>query len=182
MKFWDAVAASVKKLRSPEFIKRITEEDATMIKHIPQLTVINKLGFITTESQAGRKTTGKDYVIQERAYIIGFMLENVAKQFIQYIAMNTDKVAFVVPKCAVDTPTSLDIPLTVQSIGRDRIPRVHTHMSTSMPGEVQEMLRKEVKINASEKIVMVFCFDPIWNRVVSGKKGLFTEGAEALQY
>jgi hypothetical protein len=45
MKFADAIKQSLKMLSSPEFEKRVMEEDATMMKHFDIIKEINKKGF-----------------------------------------------------------------------------------------------------------------------------------------
>ena len=50
MKFKDAVTYAVKNFSSVTFINRIKEED---FKHLNILKEINKMGYITKESQAG---------------------------------------------------------------------------------------------------------------------------------
>lgn len=58
MKFKDAIIYAVKNFSSETFINRIKEEDNTMLKHLN----------ILKESQVGNGPN-------ERAYIMGFMLE-----------------------------------------------------------------------------------------------------------
>jgi len=121
MKFQDAKKYAVAKFTSPSFIKRIKEEDETMIKYLNILKQINNYGYITSESQGGHKITGKHYEthknfeIYERAYISGFMLESVANEFIKNMGIHTDKIATYVAHCNDDVyvPSNLDIPLTI---------------------------------------------------------------------
>ena len=116
MKFDDAVKRSVNMFNDATFKKRIEEEDASMLKHLPILQKMNRLGYLTTESQAGRKSSGKSYidgkpyVIHERSYISGFMLESKAVDFIKNMALHTDKNAVFVPYCNdnVYIPSNLD--------------------------------------------------------------------------
>lgn len=85
-----------------------------MLSELYILKEINSHGFLTTESQAGRITKGKDFKIHERAYITGFMLESDAPKFIKNMNLYTDKNAVFVPECNDDIkiPPSPDIPLT----------------------------------------------------------------------
>ena len=166
---------------SPEFIKRIKEEDDTMLKHLPILKEINKNEFLTTESQAGRKRSGiskvdhMHYEISERAYITGFMIKSKAIEFIKQMAFYTDKNAIFIPVCSnsVNIPASLDIPLTITKKGD--ITLVETHASTALPNNVWEMYRKQSHINKTEKIVFILCWDSKWNRGASGHSGLFID-------
>lgn len=58
MKFQDAQKKSVKMISSKDFIERVKEEDETMLEHMPSLKDMNKQGFLTVNSQAGRKEKG----------------------------------------------------------------------------------------------------------------------------
>jgi hypothetical protein len=187
MKFAHAVIRSVKMFTSPEFLQRIREEDESMLKHLDILKEINRCGYITTESQAGRKSSGispvdkKHYEICERAYISGFMLESKASEFLKQMALHTDKNATYIPTCADDVhiPSNLDIALTTTK--KDSKIQLTTHMSSVLPRSTWDLLRKLVHINKSEKIVFVFCWDPLWNRNASSRSGLFTDVLKILK-
>lgn len=187
MKFKDAITKSVEKLSSHEFIERVKEEDDTMLAHLDILKLINKNGYITNESQAGRKSSGisffnkNPYTMCERAYISGFMLESKAEQFIKNISLDTDKIAMFIPFCKDDVymPATLDIPLTI-SIQKTKT-TINTHSASVLPHSVWEMYRKELNINKTEKIVFVFCVDLKWNRNASSSKGLFTDIVKILK-
>lgn len=181
MKFKDAQAKSVSLLSSPDFIERVKDEDATMIKHLDLLKNMNQSGYITTNSQGGKKLSGKSYEINERAFITGFMLESHAKKFIQYMGVHTDKNVIFVPYCGsnIYSPSSLDIPVTITKKG-GKI-EVATHMSTVLPFNNWEQERKGAKINKSEKIAYIFCWDTKWNRNASLATGLFTDVVKILR-
>ena len=147
-----------------------------MLKHLPLLQKINKNGFITVESQAGNRSKGKGYEIIERAYITGFMKETDAEQFIKNMAIHTDKNAVYVPVCN-ETPPSLDIPLTIT---KQEDVRVTTHMSATLPKEAEAFFRKMASLSKSEKVVFIFCWDPMWCRLASRRTGLFTEVLKVL--
>jgi hypothetical protein len=181
MKFQEAKNKAAKLLKSKDFIERVKDEDETMLRHLTILQKINQAGFLTTESQAGKKQTGKSYddgkkyVISERAFVSGFMVEKKAIEFIKEINLKTDKNAVYVPYCADDVyiPSNLDIPLTItKKNGKEEI---ITHASTALPKSMWEFFRKQAKINKTEKIVYVFCWDTKWNRDASSKTGLFTD-------
>ena len=181
MKFVEAIKEARKKLSSDEFKNRIKEEDSKMVKFIPTFLELNKLGFLSTNSQAGHYKkgkssyhTGKPYTVSERAYLEGFLPQKVAEKFITNMGLHTDKVAIFLPHCEkVDIPPSLDVPLTIlESEGKTT---VATHTSTAIPTSFFEINRKEWKLNKSENVVMVFCWDPKWNRLASNKNGLFTD-------
>jgi hypothetical protein len=170
MKFTEALKKSVNMFSDTTFKKRIEEEDATMLKHLPILQKINRLGYLTTESQAGKKSSGKSYidgkpyVIQERSYISGFMLESKAVDFIKNMGLHTDKNAVYVPYCndSLYLPSNLDIPLTITIKGGKT--EINTHGSLTLPESAWNFFRKQAHINKSEKIVYIFCWDSKWNR------------------
>jgi hypothetical protein len=182
MKFVDAQRAAIANFSSPEFRERIREEDPSMVKNLSILKAINKHGYLTTESQAGRFSRGQDYEMSERAFLSGFMLEKDAALFIKRMGLYTDKNSIYVPMTGEETylPSSLDVPLTtVKKAGRRT---VQTHMSVARPKSVIEMELKQIKLNKSEKAVFVECWDTHWNRSATGKGGLFTDVLQILKY
>lgn len=186
MKFADAKMAALQRIASDEFKKDREEEDSRMIKFIPTFLEMNRLNFLTNDSQAGhfRKGisvfSGKPYTESERAYVIGFMPEKQAEAFILNMALHTDKNAIVVAACDNwDASRKLDVPLTItRSEGKMD---VQTHMSTTVPTSHFEFEKKLAKLNKSENVVMMFCWDPIWNRLASNKNGLFTDVIRVLK-
>jgi hypothetical protein len=182
MKFKEAVKRAVDMFENDKvFLERITVEDPTMVKHLPFLKQINQLGFLTENSQAGLRRKGKDYEIYERAFVGGFMQEKEAAEFIKKMALHTDKNAIFVPTCCDDVivPPNLDIPLTTTK--KNGKISVDTHMAVAIPQRVEDMFRKSVKLNKTEKAVYIFCWDPEFNRLASGKNGLFRDVLKCLQ-
>ncbi len=181
MKFKDAIDNSVKQFTSPTFIKEIKEEDVKMVKYLNILKKINENGYLTLESQSGIKRSGispldgKPYEINEKAYVIGFMLETDASEFIKNISLYTDKNAVFVTFCNdnVYLPKELDIPLTITKRGKDI--SVTTHTTTVLPNRMKDFYLKQAHINKSEKVVYILCWDNKWNRNASSKSGLFTD-------
>lgn len=180
MKFNQAMEHAVAFLKSAEFKDRLVEEDASMLQQLPVLQRINQHGFITTNSQAGKRIkgknykTGKPYEEIERSYLEGFMLEPVANEFIKTMALKTDKNAAFLPVCDAQMPPALDIPLTV--VKREGETVVDTHFSTALPRSTFEAYRKNVNLNKSEKVVYVFCWDTVW-----GREGLFGDVLRVLK-
>ena len=180
MKFQDAQEKAVKMLSSKDFIERVKEEDETMLEQLILLKDINKQGFLTVNSQAGRKEkgksfqTGKPYEMNEKAYVMGFMQESKAEAFIKKMSF-TDKNAAFVPFCddKMHLPSNLDIPLTI--IKTEGHTRIETHTSLVLPESVWNSYRKQVKLNVTEKIVFITCWDTKWNRNASAANGLFTD-------
>ncbi len=181
MKFKDAQKKAAMMFSSKTFHHRIREEDETMLKHLPILQEINTHGYLTIESQAGRKSSGKSYddgtsyEISERAYITGFMQEAKAVEFIKQMNTTTDKNAIFLTYCedSLYLPSSLDIPVTITKNGGKT--EINTHMSSALPQSVWHSWRKQVHLNKTEKIVFIQCWDPLWNRNASGHNGLFKD-------
>ena len=96
MKFEQVKENRIKMFDTPEFIERIKAEDERMIKYLEILKEINLNGFITLESQAGQTIKYKNYIYNEKAYIIGFIEESKAEKFIKHLSLNSDKVAFII--------------------------------------------------------------------------------------
>ena len=176
MKFNEAKAHAVALFNSAEFKERVNEEDTTMLRQLATLQEINRNGFITVNSQAGAKAkgkhheTGKAYENIERAYLMGFMLESDAAEFIKNMGLKTDKNAVFVPVCSddINLPSALDIPLTItKSAGSTQ---VDTHFSSALPKSAFDSFKKQVKLSKSEKVVFIFCWDSEW-----GRKGLFKD-------
>ena len=182
MKFKEAQKKQVEMFSSPKFIQRIQEEDDSMLKHLPILKEINAHGYLTTESQAGRKSSGKQYEINERAFCCGFMQENTAVEFLKRINTTTDKNAFFVPYCnnSLYLPSSLDFPVTITK--KEGKAEINTHMSSALPESVWNSWRKQVHLNKTEKIVFIQCWDPLWNRNASGANGLFRDILRVLKH
>jgi hypothetical protein len=181
MKFKEAQKKAIEMFESPDFFERIREEDARMLKQLPLLKKINTNGFLTQDSQAGKFQKGisiftkKPFETHERAYLTGFIQEEKAGEFLKKIALKTDKNAIYIPICddALNIPSSLDIPLTItKSQGKVEI---HTHMSSALPSTTADFFRKQAHLSKSEKVVYIFCWDPLWNRLASGRNGLFTD-------
>ena len=187
MTFSHAKKKAIDMFESPTFIERIRGEDPTMVKQIPLLKEINKHNFLTQNSQAGRFSkgnhwkTGKPYEISERAYIVGFMLEKDATTFINNMGINTDKNAILIPMCEDDvyTPSNLAIPLTITEIGGNI--EVNTHYPSALPKREGDNYKKIMGIDKSVKVVFIFCWDTKWNRLASGKNGLFTDVLKVLK-
>ena len=170
---------AIHKFDTEDFLTRIKEEDESMLQHLPILKKMNEKGFITTGSQAGRKTNGisvlnnKPYVTEERAFVEGFMPYKKAVSFLRKMNLYTDKNATNI----IDNPkflkSELDIPLTITT--QNNKINIETHMSLSLPIQILNSYKKEHKINRSENVLYVFCWDPIWNRNASNIDGLFTD-------
>lgn len=183
MKFQDAAKKSVAYLLGPEFKEHVLDEDPTMLKHVPILAEINRHGYISFNSQAGRKHSivedKKPSEHWERAYIEGFMLQSKAALFIKEMALHTDKVAQVLHSTSDTTtlylPSALNTPVTLEN------QQTRTHMPNIISDATWQRLRKQHHIDKTEKIVWVSCYDLTWNRSAVGAKGLFKEVLHVLK-
>ncbi len=187
MKFKDALVHSIKTLGSSDFIEAHRKEDSKMVKYFPLLADINRYGFLTENSQSGKRTAGKSYqggtpyIYSERAYLSGFMMPEMAAEFIQKMCIETDKVVIFIPICSGTTyiPASLDIPLTIRE--KEGKTTIITHQSSALLESVDAIQRASVKLNKRDPAVMIFCYDTHWNRDAAGNHGLFTEVLKILK-
>lgn len=168
MKFNAAQKKAVSMFDNPEFIANIKEEDPTMVKHLDILKKINENGYLTKNSQAGRKTKNEN----ERAYIQGFMMKKNAIEFLKRMNIETDKNAIYVS--INEKEPIFNIPLTIENKWE-----VVTHMSTTLPVRIWNQERKYLNLDAN--IVYIFCWDPKWNRNASSKNGLFIDVLNVLK-
>jgi len=181
MKFNDVKTHRIKMFDTPEFLNRIKGEDPRMLKYLPLLKKINEYGFITIESQAGVEKKSETFTLSEKSYIIGFIEESRAENFIKHLSINSDKnclIVHIVDK-NFDIPAKYDIPLTIEQT-KNNI-KVVTHTSTVLPQNWYDMYKKEIKINKSEKVILLLCFDPKFNRDAKNKDGLFSEVLKSLK-
>ncbi len=181
MKFQDAAKKSVAYLLGPEFKERVLDEDPTMLKHVSILAEINRHGFISNNSQAGRKHGKQSWQLWERAYLNGFMLQSKASAFIKEMALRTDKVAQILhpttDQATLDLTSAFNVPVTIEK----NMEKTETHMPNTVSMTQWEKWRKESHIDKTEKIVFVVCYDLTWNRSAVGAKGLFKEVLHVLQ-
>jgi hypothetical protein len=172
MKFRATQKNAVSMFDHPEFIENIKDEDSTMVKHLSILKQINQHGYLTTNSQAGRKTT----TIYERSYITGFMMKKDAIKFIKNMNIETDKNAIHVSINNGVIDPKFDIPLTIQKMKNKW--EVFTHMSPTIPLRILNQERKKLNLDDG---VYIFCWDPKWNRNASSSSGLFTDVLKILK-
>jgi hypothetical protein len=179
MKFKDAQTMAIHKFDTEDFLTNIKEEDETMIQHLPILKKMNEKGFITHNSQAGRKSKGisvlnnKPYVMEERAFVDGFMPYKKAVTFLKKMNLYTDKNAINIMDSPQFLKSEFDIPLTITT--QNNKTNIHTHMSLSLPIQILNSYKRGHKINQIENVVYIFCWDSIWNRNASNVDGLFTD-------
>ena len=95
MSFDDVRDAVIARLSSPGWAAERAAEDPTMVRHIPQIVRINRLGLLTFDSQAGRADAARAY--KERAYCYGFVRDReTACGLVAWVSLNTDMYASLV--------------------------------------------------------------------------------------
>jgi hypothetical protein len=170
------------------------QESISTNKHmkelIPTLKEINRLGLLTIESQPGKHVnykhflTNEDVEYSEKAFIAGFMQEELATKFIQYFNINTDKFAMAITIAGneVDMSVKLDFPMRIIKNKFQCTTEVHKHMSTSVPIDWFMVKRSHLFISPRENLVYLYCFDNKWNRLGNAEDGLFTDVLNALTF
>ena len=174
--FSNIINNNIQYLLSDEFKNR--EDSKTNIDSVSKLVEINKKGILTIESQIGVKEKYKNYEIYERAYIIGFMMKKKANNLLKKLAISmSDKVMIILPFNKFENlPAINDIPLTIEKNIKNSKSKIITHMSVGITKEQFNFEAKNIGFEKKdyENIVMVFIFDPIWNRFSLDKDGLLT--------
>jgi hypothetical protein len=69
--------------------------------------------------------------------------------------------------------SELDIPLTITT--QNNKIEIETYMSLYLPNDHLNIYKREHNINLNEKVLFVFCWDPVWNHNASNVDGLFTD-------
>jgi hypothetical protein len=173
-RFNNLIDKNIAYLKSEEF--KIREDSFTTKYLLKNLIKINKLGILTIDSQIGVKTKIKDVIINERSYIIGFMLKDKSIELKKNFTL-TDKIMMILPIISIDKlPIENDIPLTVEQNLLTKEITIITHMSIGIPKkqlifELEQYGLDKLDIN---DINMVLIFDPVWNRKANNKNGLFS--------
>lgn len=165
-----------------------------MIPHLPILRQINAAGFLTTESQAGRKyrginpNTSETYETWERAYLCGFIQAHTGTTQLRSINSHTDKIAQFVPVLVRGKrqhwDPKWDFPLTMTFVQKDHTwsqPVVNTHQSWVRPLTSLQHDMDQLGLSWSDDLVYVQMVDPVWNRSAVEPNGLFTQVLAHLQ-
>ena len=142
------------------------------------LADINTEGMLTADSQ-----DAIDPHPVQRAYVSGFMLPAHAAQFIRWLNMHTDKVAFVL--------TSL---YSVNCVGYKAMPGITVTKTldgqsfTAIPPVIVDSwdrmaheMRVSYGVLPRKDLVQVECFDPVWGRSAVSTDGLFHAVVNALK-
>ncbi len=173
MKFGTACRHMAAALRDDK-VSAVHTESAPSIELFARMC---EAGFLTKDSQEGAVTrgrhylTGKPYVMQERAYVMGFMALTAVPEFVTRVNATGMIVytAVIVPDNEPFLPASTDIPMTMVD------GKVVTRMSTGLPVAVFKQQMKQAGIDATErsKLAYIVCFDSKWSRKGRNRGGLF---------
>lgn len=197
MKFADAQTKMIEYLKSSDFSNR--EDSKDTISSISMLEKIIKNGFITTNSQEGicksgyNKETDRYYRIEERAYLSGFMKNDLAKKFVERINTETDKIAYItqiVPGKEFDTffyENMKDIsfiPVTVSGFSSTKsgIKNLYpdSSLNLTLPTNIFNHSKKNAHLNKDEAVHEVQCIDPVYCRKATSVKGLYKDVLQIL--
>lgn len=198
MKFTDAQTAMIEYLKSPEFKK--LEDTKDTLPSLDYLIQINKKGYITTASQEGLCKKGynletKNYwIIKERASISGYMKEKEAQVFMDWINMNTDKIAFGtypanITEDEFDKSFRNHLICVTQEAGaktKAALEKSPLYAFSKLPQMLTkndiDIDKKRAKLNKSENVVWVNCIDPTYCRKATSIKGLYKDVLEGLEH
>ena len=187
---WEvAIKMAIMRFDTQQFQESIST-NKHMKELIPTLKEINRLGLLTIESQPGKHVnykhflTNEDVEYSEKAFIAGFMQEELAEKFIQYFNINTDKFAMAITIAGneVDMSVKLDFPMRIIKNKFQLTTEVHKHMSTSVPVDWFMVKRSHLFISPRENLVYLYCFDNKWNRLGNAEDGLFTDVLKAMNF
>lgn len=159
------IATAVENLKKSDLLEPET------IKSLKYLIKINKLGFITFDSQEG--LYNKKYDIDERAYVIGFMPKKQAIEFNKNFNIKSDKICLIIQTYdgidAKAIESQYDVPVTRQGS------QVHTHHSLIYPKDLVKQERKQFGISSKMNMLIVLCIDPKWHRKAASENGLYND-------
>ncbi len=163
-------------INSESFIQERMLEDPSMISYFDIIKDINQHYFLTTNSQAGHLFTLDDNQVQERAYLCGIMLSDMANDFIKEFSISSDKVVGEVVITSTDT---IPIPVTISKC--NNLVNTHTYARFSIYPEEADMEFKIIGVPEQERknYVFILCYDTIWCR--DARDGLFKDVLYALQ-
>jgi hypothetical protein len=168
-----------------------SEDDTDTLKVVDRLKQLNKLGFVTTESQTGGiqegigvgKFKGKPYYIKQRAYILAITTPKIYEKLKQKISFNTElimmarpsnKSILIIKERDLLFDKTQKIPVTIQKKNNkfEAITNMisFTEFYSNGWNHLHEMLDKKIlsdkniQKNICENTILVQIFDPVWNR------------------
>ena len=196
LSFSEAQEWLIKHLDSAAFKKRENAEDT--ISSIPILQKIVKEGMITENSQEGTVSSGFNkitkvyYKEKQRAYLSGFMKPKESFEFVDWINIYTDKVAFIVAVIPEDIDEHIRrstsaIAVTVETGSKTKLPNNPTDykkisiMPQFIDEETFESIKRSSNIKSDIDVYFVTVFDPKYGRLASSKDGLYADVLKALK-
>ena len=171
---------------SKEILQQFNKEDIEEAKNILKKNVTNAalLQHFDKNWYNELKTITNKYIMtKERAYIIGLMIPDIAKKVVDYINTYTDKVCFITNIISNQEykriKGSYYIPVTVTGTHKTSFEKIklehQSSLKTAWEQEALDFIKKNNKINKSEKVVVVNFFDPVYGRRASSKDGLYQD-------
>lgn len=147
----------------------IGERDVSQVK--PQsfmpLARINEAGFLTVDSQDGQ--------VGERSYVAGFMPTSRAHVFVDTFNTSTNMIAVLLPVCKQHVRARI-------ALTRSRDGSVETALPLHVDAGDQRVLRRAAGLSQSERVSLVECIDPVWERkAYNPTHGLFSAILNTLQ-
>lgn len=162
---FDEVAAKTAEMIQAGGLRVGAEYSQVSYKCFAQLADINRLGFVTIDSQEGLR--------DERAYVTGFVQPGRAERFVERLNVSGDMVALVL------RPNARYVPDTNIAVTRQKQTAVTKIPLLNSKADING-LQKEAGIAKSQKVLLVDCFDPKWGRKAYATDGVFAAVISAL--
>ena len=154
--------------------------------------------MITENSQEGTVSSGFNkitkvyYKEKQRAYLSGFMKPKESFEFVDWINIYTDKVAFIVAVIPEDIDEHIRrstsaIAVTVETGSKTKLPNNPTDykkfsiMPQFIDEETFESIKRSSNIKSDIDVYFVTVFDPKYGRLASSKDGLYADVLKALK-
>jgi hypothetical protein len=166
-----------------------SEDDPDTLKVVDRLKQLNKLGFVTTQSQVGGIEkgksifNGKSYYYKKRAFIQAITTPKIYEKLKQKISFNTELIMQARPSNkSILSNKEKDllfdktqrIPVTLQKINNKFEAPTNLLSFTDFYSDnwnnLYQMLDKKIlsdkniQKNIYENTILVQIFDPVWNR------------------
>jgi hypothetical protein len=193
--FEDAQEAMAKYVCSNEFISREDSEYAST----EILAKINRMGLITIGSQEGIVSQGYNdetnlfWKNNERGCLSGFMKSTRAEKFIEWININTNKIAFkkiIISTDAFYSKFYKDNELTgiiVTTDGSSKksydnvICNWFSRINMLIPKHWFDDEKQKAQISADQDVIMVELIDPEYGRLCKNPGGLYGDVIKGLE-
>ena len=201
---------AVRTMSTDAWKEDVRQEDATLVRHIRQMTRINRLGMITENFQAGRAYTyasrtgdARPKKAVERAYCVGFVAAGVADDVIDEMT-RTDK---YVARMVLDASAIARFGTITVACERAEKPELWAHIAGSPElrkcnygkwiyadsagadagraharggKKTRAAIGPYLESPVPDDAVCLLCVDLKWGRRADGPNGLFTQLEGAL--